>query len=174
MRKKRGILLAYVIYHVCSQVNRGAMELGEEEIKLLFLDFVERAKKKFGFKLWNFTVMDNHIHFLIQPDEGVSLSKIMQWIKCNFAKKWNKMHNTKGHFWGERFFSRVIEDEGDFERTSAYIDENPVKANLVKAAEDWRFGGLFYRLRGLFGLIDELLGGNLFFPANVPLAAAPG
>jgi putative transposase len=146
------------------------MELDDEEIKLLFLAIVEQAKKKFGFKLWNFTVMGNHIHFLIRPDAGVSLSTIMQWIKCNFAKKWNKMHGVKGHFWGERFFSRVIKDEADFERTSACIDENPVKAGLAGAAGDWRFGGLFDRLWGLFGLADALLEGELFFPP----AVAPG
>jgi putative transposase len=98
----------------------------------------------------------------------------MQWIKCNFTKKWNKTHNTKGHLWGERFFSRIIRDEGDFERTSAYIDNNPVAANLVKKAKDWKFGGLFHRLRGITKLVDEALEGELFFPASAPLSASPG
>jgi REP element-mobilizing transposase RayT len=167
-------------------MDHGAMALADEEFKLLFLDFVERAKKKFGFKLWNFTVMDNHIHFLIKPDEGVSLSKIMQWIKCNFAKKWNKMHNTKGHLWGERFFSRIIKDEEDFAGASTYIDENPVKANLVKEAKDWKFGGLFYKLcknnkpQGMFTLVDELLEGDFCAPVfpvfqkTAPPAVSPG
>jgi hypothetical protein len=39
---------------------------------------------------------------------------------------------------------------------SEYIDENPVKANLVKKPEQWRFGGLFHRLRRLFGLVDQV------------------
>jgi putative transposase len=98
----------------------------------------------------------------------------MQWMKCNFAKKWNKEHGTKGHLWGERFFSRIIRDERDFAVTSGYIDENPVKAKLVKEAKEWKFGGLFHRLRGIIGLVDELLEGGLFFPANTPLAAPPG
>jgi putative transposase len=82
----------------------------------------------------------------------------MQWIKCNFAKKWNKAHNTKGHLWGERFFSRIIEDAKDFEHVSAYIDRNPVKAKLVWQETDWEFGGLSYWLRGIQGLIDEYTG----------------
>jgi putative transposase len=138
----------------------------------MFLDLLQIAKKKFPFKLWNFTVMDNHIHFLIRPDDGISLSKIMQWIKCNFAKKWNKKHHTKGHLWGERFFSRIIRDERDFTEVSEYIDNNPVKANMVKEAASWKFGGLFHRLKGILGLIDELLDIETLFMASPPFVSS--
>jgi putative transposase len=161
-------------YHVTSQIDHGVMALESAEVKRVFLDFVKKAKKKFGFKLWNFAVMGNHIHFLIKPGKNASLSKIMQWIKCNFAKKWNKEHNTKGHLWGERFFSRIIKDEKDFTRTSEYIDGNPVEARLVKEAKDWKFGGLFHKLRRIIGLVDEMPDSELFFPANTSLTALPG
>jgi putative transposase len=161
-------------YHVSSKIDHDAMALKDAEIKGVFLDLLEKAKKKFEFELLNFTVMDNHVHFLIKPGDGVSLSKIMQWIKCNFAKKWNRMHGTRGHLWGERFHSRIIQDERDFAETSAYIDNNPVKAGLVKEAGDWRFGGLYHRIRGIIGLVDGLLAGGLSFPANSPPAASPG
>jgi putative transposase len=150
------------------------MALESEEVKRMFLDFVEKAKEKFGFKLWNFTVMDNHIHFLIKPDKGASLSAIMQWLKCNFAKKWNKMHDTKGFLWGERFFSRIIRDEDDLAKTSDYIDGNPVEAQLVDHAGSWKFGGLFHRLQRIIGLIDALPTSGLVIPVNASLAASPG
>jgi hypothetical protein len=76
--------------------------------------------------------------------------------------------------WGDRFFSRIIVDEADFAKTSEYIDNNPVKANLVKEARDWKFGGLFHKIRGIIGLIYKLPVGGLFFPANTPLAVSPG
>jgi putative transposase len=155
MRSLR-ILAEGATYHVTSKIDHDAPAIREPEFKEGFLNFVAKAKERFSFTLWNFTVMDNHIHFLIKPGPGVSLSKIMQWIKCNFAKWWNKKHETKGHLWGERFFSRIIKDERDFAKVSEYIDENPVKAKLVKKLEHWRFGGLFHRLRRIFGLIDSL------------------
>jgi putative transposase len=111
--------------------------------------------------------MDNHIHLLIKPGEKASLSKIMQWVKGNFAKRWNKIHGIKGHLWGERFFSRIIKDEEDFAKVSEYIDENPVKAKLVQEAKDWKFGGLFHKLRGIIGLVDDVLSGALVFPKLV-------
>jgi REP element-mobilizing transposase RayT len=142
------------------------MALKDPDIKRAFLDLVVTAKKKFPFKLWNFTIMDNSIDFLIKPEKGVSLSKIMQWIKCNSAKQWNKAHNTKGHLWGDRFSSQIVEDEEDFECVSACIDRNPVKAKLVWHEIDWEFGGLSYWLRGIdgiIGLLDECFGRRLSF-----------
>jgi putative transposase len=146
------------------------MSLIDADIKRMFLVVLQAAKKKFSFQLWNFTVMDNHIHFLIKPGKGISLSKIMQWLKCNFARKWNKKHGTKGHLWGERFFSRIIKDDADFERVSTYIDNNPVAAHLVKDARDWEFGGLFHWINGIQGLIDKLTRNGIFFP---PIAPTP-
>jgi putative transposase len=99
--------------------------------------------------------MDNHFHILIRPDEKVaSLSEVMRWLKGNFAKAWNKAHGCKGHVWGERFFSRIIENMCDFARTMEYIDENPVKAGLVVRATDWVYGRLHKLKQGLTGVLD--------------------
>jgi putative transposase len=135
----------------------------------MFLNFVQKAKQKFSFELWNFCIMDNHIHFLIKPGPKASLSEIMQWIKCNFAKKWNRENSTKGHLWGDRFFSRIIKDAKDFLAVSQYIDENPVKAKMVKNAKEWKFGGLFHQLKRITGIIDCLPKLEILFDENIPL-----
>jgi REP element-mobilizing transposase RayT len=169
------MLLEGAIYHVTSMVNYGNFHLGEARFKCMFLEIVKEAKKKFDFELWNFCVMDNHIHFLIKPGSGVSLSKIMQWIKCNFAKRWNKEHGLKGHFWGGRFYSRIVENSEDFEAVSKYIDENPVKANMVKEPGEWQWGGFFHRLKGNKGIITELLNPENLFPVfKMPRAVEVG
>jgi putative transposase len=139
-------------YHVTSEINRGEMGLYAPQFKVLFLTFVKKAKTKF--RLWDFCIMDNHIHFLIQPGTDVNLSDIMQWLKCNFAKAWNKAHGVKGHLWGERFYSRIIRGAMDFFRVREYIEENPVKAGLVERAVDWVFGSLYHRLHGQRELLE--------------------
>jgi putative transposase len=171
MRKLRN-LQPGATYHVASKIDHGAMALKDPAIKRVFLDMVVIAKTKFPFQLWNFTILDNHIHFLIKPGPGVSLSKIMQWLKCNFAKKWNKIHHTTGHLWGDRFFSRIINNAKDFIEVNDYIDGNPVEAGLVPDATMWPFGGLFHRLRGIREILDDL---QDEFPLtlNLPLTSSP-
>jgi putative transposase len=154
MRKTR-ILLEGATYHTTSEINHGDMNLKHREIKILFLAVVKAAKAKYDFTISNFSIMDNHIHFLITPGKNQSLSKIMQWIKGAFAKKWNKIHQTKGHLWGERFYSRIIEHEEDLQRVSRYIDENPVQAGMVQKAEAWEFSGIYHRIQGIWEILTR-------------------
>ncbi|MHB9296236.1 hypothetical protein PilKf_01995 [Pillotina sp. SPG140] len=97
--------------------------------------------------------MDNHIHFLIAPEKNVSLSLIMKWIKMDFAIRWNKLHKTTGHLWGDRFHARMIENGEDFLRVFQYINQNPVKAGLVEQAKEWIFGGLYHYLHNIVHIV---------------------
>jgi putative transposase len=92
----------------------------------------------------------------------------MQWLKCNFAKKWNKVHNITGHVWGERFFSRIIKNTKEFINVITYIDENPVDAGLVQNAVNWAFGGLSHWLNGIQGVVDDWLKSEFMFTVSPP------
>ncbi|GHT48189.1 hypothetical protein FACS1894102_0650 [Spirochaetia bacterium] len=143
MRSKR-ILENGAVYYVNSRVDHDAMGLSSDEVKKEFMLFTQKALEKFSFDLLTFEIMNNHFHFMIKPGIGESLSEIMQWVKCNFAKRWNELHKTKGHFWGERFFSRIIKNAKDFWRTFHYIDNRAVEANLAKSPLSWVFGGAWF------------------------------
>src|SRR5512145_2652656 len=96
-------------YHVTTRANRKEMILDDSAMKELFLSVVKRAKARYSFRLENFCVMGNHFHFIIQPNRGVSLSAIMQWILSVFAMAFNRLLGLTGHVWGCRFFSRILD-----------------------------------------------------------------
>ena len=154
------------IYHVSATANRGELIFKNNTMKKLFLALLKKAKDKFGFSIAHFCIMGNHVHLIIRPNDNAhySLSKSMQWLLGNFSKAWNKAHKLKGHLWRARFFSRVIESDADMRIVMKYISENPVKAGLVRRAEDWEYSGLRHFLTGdqevldfslCSGLIDE-------------------
>ena len=155
MRKNRE-LLEGAEYHVTARINRGEKIFLIREDRELFIDILKRAKKKYNFSLQNFCIMGNHIHLLIKPGPGVSLSKIMQWLLGVFAQSWNKKHGLFGHLWGDRFFSRVILGIVDFLRVFFYIDHNPVAAGLVEHSEQWEYGGLWYHKKRLLDIIEPV------------------
>ncbi|MDR1747499.1 MAG: transposase [Spirochaetaceae bacterium] len=143
MRKNRKIVVdAY--YHVSTHINRNDGFLFTKNAKLLFIQVLKEAKKKYRFITKNFTIMSNHYHLLIKPLEGENLSRIVQWINAVFAMRINRINGSKGHVWGQRFFSRVIESIAGYVRVNKYIDENAVKARLVKRAEEWEYCGAYY------------------------------
>jgi putative transposase len=143
-------------YHVISRTNRREMSMQSSEIKDLFLKTIEQAKIKFEFQIYNFCIMGNHFHIIIEPLGDENLSKIMKWILGVFAQRWNKFHKTSGHFWGDRFFSRIIHSLREFLNVFRYIDRNPVQGNLCKNERDWPYGGLFHRRKGQMTIVGSL------------------
>jgi putative transposase len=65
-----------------------------------------------NFRLANFCIMPTHFHLLIILGPRSDLSRIMQWIKNQSAKRWNFVHGFTGHLWGNRFFGRIIRIPG--------------------------------------------------------------
>ena len=107
MRKPR-LLKDGAKYHVMARAQRQEMILESNVLKDIFLEVVNRAKKRYRFHLYNFCIMGNHFHFIIKPAEKESLSRIMQWILSVFAIKYNKIHDYIGHVWYDRFKSVLI------------------------------------------------------------------
>jgi putative transposase len=153
MRKKREFIEG-AAYHVTSRTNDKIRVFDCGVGKKVMLLVLADAKAKFGFRLSNFCIMPTHIHLLITPAPGTSLSKIMQWIKTHSAKRWNRIHGSIDHLWGDRFYARPVKDLRDYFQVMAYIDQNPVKAGLAKAPEDWKASGAYHIARAIPGLVD--------------------
>ncbi len=74
------------------------------------------------------------------------LSRYVQEIKQRFSRWFNKRHQRKGYFWGDRFKSVIIERGEALLNCLAYIDLNPVRAGLVERPEDYRWCSLAYHI----------------------------
>ncbi len=103
---------------------------------------VETLKKFDGekYKLLAWAIMPNHVHLLLRPIGGTSLSEIMHSIKSFTAHKANKILQRKGQFWCKEYFDRLIRDYDHFLRTIDYIENNPVRAGLCQKRSGWRHG----------------------------------
>lgn len=155
MRKPR-ILKDGVAYHVSAKINRGERIFEDDQIKNLFLEVLKDAQKKYSFIINNFVIMDNHIHCIIKPLKRSSLSRIMQWILSRFAVLYNFIFKLSGHVWQGRFWSKIVDDIKQLIDTFNYISDNPVKAGIAKNAEDYKFGGLYHILKGIYNIVEHL------------------
>jgi putative transposase len=153
MRKPRQ-LLEGAWYHITARVNRGEMLFDRGEVKDLFLTILARAKKRYRFQVINFCIMGNHIHLMVQPAKGVSLSDIMRWVLGVFARAYNKKQGLTGHFWGDRFYSRILDGLRQIAIAFGYIDANPVKASLVDHPWEWRHCGYWHDWTGNRQVLD--------------------
>lgn len=103
----------------------------------LIHDYVKNLEPKY-YNLTCISIMPNHIHLLIQQNQG--LAQIMQHLKGGLSFKINKQLNRKGTLWDSNYFDKAIRDKKHFQVTYNYIKNNAVKANLKDA--NFRFYGI--------------------------------
>ncbi len=118
--------------------GRGACVLARPELAAI----VEAALRHFDgsrYRLHAWVIMPNHVHALITPLAGHTLSDILHSWKSYSAKQINKQLGQTGQFWQEEYFDRMIRDETHFAAVVDYIENNPVKAGLCAKPDDWRF-----------------------------------
>jgi putative transposase len=103
--------------------------------------------------------MNSHIHLILQTpdDQSISISKIMHSICWRFAYFFNRIHNRKGHFFGSRFKSPIIDTERYSLTLLKYITQNPVRAGLVKHPKDWLWSSYRVYADGVNDPIIDLL-----------------
>jgi len=73
-----------------------------------------------------------------------NLSEFIREIKVGFARYYNRRHNRRGYFWGDRFKSVIVENGETLINCLAYIDLNPLRAGLVDRPEEYRWNSLGY------------------------------
>jgi type I restriction enzyme R subunit/putative DNA methylase len=86
------------------------------------------------YNLLAWVVMPNHVHVLVHIREGWELGTILQPWKSFTGRR---LRAGYGVGWLRDYWDRYIRDERHLASTVAYIHNNPVKAGLVRRAEDW-------------------------------------
>jgi putative transposase len=76
-----------------------------------------------------------------------SLSEFIREIKVGFARFYNRRHNRRGYFWGDRFKSVIVDKGETLVNCLAYIDLNPLRAGLVERPEQYRWNSLGYHIQ---------------------------
>ena len=76
-----------------------------------------------------------------------NLSEFVREIKVGFTRYYNKRHNRRGYFWGDRFKSVIVEKGETLINCLAYIDLNPLRAGIVSRPEDYRWNSLWYHVQ---------------------------
>ena len=91
--------------------------------------------------------MPNHVHLIGQPKELKNLAKFMQGLTRSYTAHFNQRYKKVGHLWQGRFKSKIIAKDGYLIDCIQYIEHNPVRANMVKAAIEYPWSS--YREKAL-------------------------
>ena len=96
-------------------------------------------------KIISYCLMTNHVHIIAIPKSKESLSKSIGETHRLYTRKINFEQKVKGHLFQERFYSTPL-DEQHFLYALKYVEQNPVKARMVKYPWDYKYSSTQYRL----------------------------
>ena len=91
--------------------------------------------------------MPNHIHIIAVPSRKENLRLAIGECHRRYTRRINFREGWRGHLWQERFSSFVM-DERYLIACVRYIENNPVRANLVSRPEQWPWSSTSAHLAG--------------------------
>jgi REP element-mobilizing transposase RayT len=90
------------------------------------------------YQLHAWVVMPNHVHGIFQPH--TAMPTIMRWLKGRTSRVANQILGRAGTaFWQDESFDHWIRSAEELQHLIEYVENNPLKAGLVEAKEQWRW-----------------------------------
>lgn len=143
------------VYHLIARGNNKQVIFREAKDFQKYLYLVQEAKQGFSLLVYNYVLMNNHIHLLVgQQGEGPSVSMAMEYIDKGYAKYFNYKYGYVGHVFQGRFKSFMVLDQWYFFACNRYIDMNPVKAGVTDNPGDHIWSGYPMLAYGRQGIVE--------------------
>ena len=141
-RQRRAELEAYL------DKGRGECWLRRSDIG----DVCESAIRHFDgerYALKGWCLMPNHVHVLVRVTT-VPMSEFVKSWKGYSARRCNQvLGRNAASFWADGYWDTYMRDTEQERRTVRYIENNPVKAGLVREPGEWPWSSA--RFRGGYG-----------------------
>ena len=148
MPRKYRIVVPGKPHHVIQRGNRRQKVFFYPGDKILYLKLLKEQVKKHSVEVWAYCLMDNHVHLVLIPKTQEGLAKAVAETNRRFTCQINSRYDWRGYLWQGRFISFVM-DEIYLIRTLRYVENNPVRAGMVKKAWDYLWSSARYHVNGV-------------------------
>ncbi len=136
------------VYHVINRSNARWRIFKSEKDYQNVLDSLKETLELIPISIYAFCIMPNHWHFAVKPHKNGDLGRFFGKFTQKLTQRWHASHNTtgSGHLFQGRFKSFLVEKDSYFLQLMKYIEANPLRAKMVKRAEDWEWSSLYLRM----------------------------
>lgn len=147
MPRRPRICPAGTCFHVLNRAVARLPLFEKPEDFEAFEQVLAEAVARTPLDIFSYTVMPNHWHFVVRPTDDSQLSEFFRWLTHTHTMRWHAHYETQGtgHLYQGRFKTFPIESDQHLLTVMRYVERNPLRANLVETAEDWKHGSLWRR-----------------------------
>lgn len=125
-----------VPHHITQRGNRREDVFYVEEDYQTYLEWLNHYSQQHQLEILAYCLMTNHIHLVAVPANESSLQQVLKPLHMRYAQRINRMRKWRGHFWQGRYFSSPM-DERYMWSAIRYVERNPVRARMVRNAEEY-------------------------------------
>jgi REP element-mobilizing transposase RayT len=146
--------------HVTVKLQKGLPSLRTLDVDRVLRRSFEKGCDRFGFRLVHYSVQSDHIHLLVEAEDGRALARGMQGLLIRVAKALNKLWQHAGSVFADRFHSRLLKTSREVKNALVYLLANARKHRhkLAQVLDRFASGPWFdgwretLRIRGLDGV----------------------
>src|SRR6187549_1390111 len=99
----------------------GLPSLRTQRVMGVFQKALAIAKDRFGCRVLQFSLLGNHVHFMVEAPDEKALGRAMKGLLVRLAKALNKVWGRKGHVFERRFHSVVVSTMRQVHRALRYV-----------------------------------------------------
>ena len=156
------------VYHA---LNRAVARLPLFEKEADFEAFervMAEALDRHPTRILAYCLMPNHWHFVLWPRGDGELTAFLRWLTHTHTMRWHAHHHTvgTGHLYQGRFKSFPVQTDEHYFTVLRYVERNPLRAGLVRRAEQWRWSSMWRRQCGRAEAASLLAAGPLGLPED--------
>ena len=129
-------------YHITTRSrNRDWYNISTNDIWKIYLEALAHANKKYFVILHAFVLMNNHYHIILSTPNS-NIDRFMFELNRIVSLKIRSTSKRTNQIFGGRYKWSLICDTKYLHNVCKYVYQNPLKVNLVKCCEDYRFSSL--------------------------------
>jgi putative transposase len=139
-----------IVYHVINRANARLPIFQSPNDYHLFEDVLTEAKERTNMRILSYCIMPNHWHLILHPKNDGDLSRFTGWLTMTHTQRWHAAHDSigTGHLYQGRYKSFPVQTDEYFLWVCRYVERNPLRAKLVKQAQNWQWSSVWRREYG--------------------------
>jgi len=123
-------------HHVTQRGNRRQTTFFTEDDYRAYLDLLGDWCSRHNVLIWSYCLMSNHVHLIVVPQSVDGLKSAISETHRRYTRRINFRMGWRGHLWQGRFSSCPL-DGAYLLAAVRYVEGNPLKAGIVKSAEEY-------------------------------------
>ena len=139
MPRKPRFFIPDIANHVIQRGNNREAVFFEDEDYQTYKNILHESAVSSGVKIHSYVLMTNHIHILATAETTDGISLMMQKTGRFYVPYINHTYQRTGTLWEGRFKSSLVDDDFYVLACMRYIEMNPVRANMVKSPQDYKW-----------------------------------